>query len=238
MVQFDIENSIYRISRKQYELAQKRYKLPIGFDEHLAILVARYIAIGTTNNHASVPPKVIEFCSVNTEMFGSPLNTSAEQYCSPMFDIEKEFGSIGSFFNIELTPDTYLCNPPYDEVIINQAMRKILSAFDRNVEMTVIIVLPAWDIETQLLINQTETLAGGTKTVKPVKYVEFPIISEIKRSRFLRSNVLLNYEDHRFYNFYTDEHVALTDTHLFVMSNTMYNLTAMEIADFWRRIFS
>ncbi len=238
---YDIEDATFKISKKQYNLALCRFRgqeirgrrkssletndkiedVPQMFNEYLAILIARYISMGTTNNHCSVPPHVINFCNIKTELFGSPLNTNTEQYCSPMLDIEKYFGSLGSFFSYDMCSGTYLLNPPYDESIINIAMEKIFQVLNTQKEITVIIVLPIWDIETQVLVE------------RKCKNVEFPIIPVIKDNKYTRSHCLLSCFTHRFYNYYIDDYLPLADTHLFVMSNTVYNLTAQQIAKFW-----
>lgn len=219
---FDIEESTFKISRRQYDLAASRFNgVSSMFNEYLAILVSRYICIGTTNNHCSVPPHVIKFSGIRTELFGSPLNTTTDQYCSPMYDLERHFGSLGSFFNFDICSGTYLLNPPYDESIINEAMQKIFTVLNTNKEITVIVVLPIWDIETQIIVD------------RKFKNTEFPIIATIKENKNTRSHCLLNCNVHKFYNYYIDDYLPLADTHLFVMSNTVYNLTAQEIAKVW-----
>lgn len=226
---FDIAGTTFKISSRQYDLALGKFKTfqenksVDMFNEYLAILVTRYITLGTTNNHCSVPPHVIEFCNIRTELFGSPLNTFADQYCSPMYDIERFFGSIGSFFDFNICSGTYLLNPPYDELIINTSVKKIFSVLETSKEITVIIVLPIWDIETQIIMERRSP------------NVEFPIISTIKENKYTRSHRVLNCNIHKFYNYYVDEFLPITDTHLFVLSNTNYNLTAYEIAKEWEK---
>lgn len=224
---FDIEGTTFKISSRQYELALAKFrtfqekKSDDMFNEYLAILIARYITIGTTNNHCSVPPHVISFCGIKTELFGSPLNTTADQYCSPMYDLERYFGSVGSFFDFDICSGTYLLNPPYDESIINASVKKIFDVLETSKEITVIVVLPIWDIETQIIMERKSP------------NVEFPIISIIKDSKYMKSHRILGCNTHKFYNYYVDEYLPVTDTHLFVLSNTNYNLTAFEIAKEW-----
>lgn len=270
---FDIEDTTFKISKRQYKLALSRFRgdtvakslhkdspsiptTPEMFNEYLAILIARYICIGTTNNHCSVPPHVIDYCGIKTELFGSPLNTSVEQYCSPMIDIERHFGSLGSFFEFDMGSGTYLLNPPYDESIINEAMEKIFKVLATSKEVTVIVVLPIWDIETQIAFDQgnikgeggggrsggvssssspssTSSTPSNPTFKKSSKNVEFPIIPIIKGNKHTRSHYLLRCHTHKFFNFYIDGYLPMADTHLFVMSNTVYNLTAHQIARVW-----
>jgi len=211
--------------------------IPEMLNEYLAILVSRYICIGTTNNHCSVPPFVIEYCGIRTELFGSPLNTSVEQYCSPMIDIEKHFGSLGSFFDFNMCSGTYLLNPPYDESIINESMEKIFNVLTSSKEITVIVVLPIWDIETQAIFDHipvSNKEPSRKDSFKKSKNLEFPIIPVIKKNKYTRSHYLLGCHTHKFFNFYIDGYLPMADTHLFVLSNTVYNLTAQQIANVWQ----
>lgn len=223
--QISFNNISFKITFKQYVMAQKRFKLdPKLFHMYLLVMVSRYMCCGSTNNHCSVPPEIIEYCGIHTELFGSPLNTSTNQYCSPFYDIESQFGSLGSFFDFEICTGTYLLNPPYDQEIINHAVEKVIKAMDVGHEITVIIILPAWDIETQ------------KERKIPSRGQEFPVIETLKTSKYTRSHFTLKYDVHLFYDYFISKNVAVADTHLFVMSNTIYNTTATEIANRWKTL--
>lgn len=218
---------IQTITRKQYENAKRRH---LAGDQkllasRLILLAARYEACGSTHNHCAVPSQVIKYANVKTELFGSPFNTCLDQYCSPFDDIEVHFGSLGSFFDFEMGTGIYLMNPPYDEELIQEAMTIVISRLRTKCEITVIVVIPVWDAESQ------ESHKGKVFSTK-----KFQALETAESSGYVKSQCLLNYTKHRFYDYYQDKLVAVADTHLLIMSNTRCNLTAHELATEWASI--
>ena len=146
----DVHTSTFTLM--QYEYCVKKFynsrvngKSNSQVDLILFALLQRYKAIGIDNNHCSAPPNVIKFTMARTELFGTPFNTTLDQFCSPFSDLEHMFGSIGSFFEYEITTGTYFMNPPYDETLMTKSMIKVLDALDTNQEITIIVVIPLWD---------------------------------------------------------------------------------------------
>lgn len=192
------------------------------------MLLYQYKSCGGHNNHCSVPPEVIKFTRAKTELFGSPFNTCLEQYCSPFYDIECHFGSLGSFFNFEFQTGTYIMNPPYDEVLMDRAVDRILhvlSGSDKSggsgKEITIIVVFPLWDRTSQIEHR-------GTHYDK-----DFAAYEKLKSSKFLTSAQVLNHNTHKFYDYFVADYTPVADAHLMVLSNTIYQLTAVEIANYW-----
>lgn len=211
------------ISRKQYENAKRLYASdPAVMDASIMILLSRYEACGTTNNHSSTPPQIVAYTGAKTELFGSPFNTCTKQYCSPFHDIEKDFGSLGSFFDFEIQTGIYMMNPPYDEEFMQEAMLKVLGSLKSRKEITIIVVLPVWDAKSQ------ETHKGKVFTTK-----KFQALETAEKSGFVRSQTMLTYNKHKFYDYYHGKLFSVADAHLLVLSNTRYNLTAQQIADEW-----
>ena len=100
-VVFKYASRMHSISLKQYENAKRLYTGdPNELDARVMMLLSRYDACGTTKNHCSVPPQMVKYINAKTELFGSPFNTCTSQYCSPFYDLEKDFGSLGSFFDL------------------------------------------------------------------------------------------------------------------------------------------
>jgi hypothetical protein len=215
----------YTIPIKTYERARELYVGPSGTrDEYILLVVARYDACGTTKNHCAVPQDIVKFCNATTELFGSPINTCTRQYCSPFSDVEAYFGSLGSFFSptFRLSTGVYMCNPPYDENIITETCTRLLQGLNSREEITVVLILPVWDQASQ-------------KKVKPyyesVKEFEGPMV--LTQSGFIRSQTILNYRTHQFYDYYLDKYCKITDTYLIVLSNTNCTLQAVDIAQYW-----
>jgi hypothetical protein len=101
------------------------------------------------------------------ECFASPFNHTLTNYYSPLTVIEKQYGSVGSFF-MNFLPDnkysTYIINPPFVEdilkIVFNQIVIKL--EFDRPIE--IIIYLPNWKDLTDLLVKNIQAVAKSTKT--------------------------------------------------------------------------
>uniref|UniRef100_A0A6C0CFG8 PCIF1 WW domain-containing protein n=1 Tax=viral metagenome TaxID=1070528 RepID=A0A6C0CFG8_9ZZZZ len=216
----------YSLSLKHYENIKMLYQGPLNkFHDYLLITFARYAACGATNNHCSAPPDVIVFCGAKTELFGSPVNAVTQQYCSPFEDIEKYFGSLGSFFNFRISAGIYFMNPPYDEDLILSAMQKIIAVFKTTIPITVVMVIPMWDVSGQ------EKYRGRVHIVK-----EYEALELIEKSGFIRSKTVLGYQSHLFFDYYTDCYKVIADTYLIVASNTDYQISALEISTKWLEV--
>ena len=217
---------IQTISLKQYENAKRLSVINDQFlDARVMILLSRYEACGSTHNHCAVPPRVVKYANIRTELFGSPFNTCLDQYCSPFSDIECDFGSLGSFFDFEMGTGVYLMNPPYDEELIQDAMTIVIQRLRTKCEITVIVVFPVWDAESQ------ESHKGKVFSNK-----KFQALETAETSGFVKSQCLLTYTKHKFYDYYQDKMIAVADTHLIIMSNTRCNLTAHELSVEWAQI--
>lgn len=195
------------------------------FNHRVAVLVSRYYACGGLRNHFSVPPEIIDYANVHTELFGSPFNTHLDQFCSPFDDMEVYFGSLGNFFDFDLTTGTYIMNPPYDEELIQTAVEKIMLSLATEQEITVICVIPMWDIESQ------EMYKGSAHSER-----DFGCIREMINSKYCQSNVVLSFDKHKFYDYYERKYSYIADVHLLVMTNTRYHLTSEDIAKKWSYI--
>jgi hypothetical protein len=215
----------YMLPTAQYEKLKNVYTGPASeLDLRVTLMLARYYACGSINNHCSVPKEVISFCGITTELFGSPLNTCTPQYCSPFADVESAFGSLGSFYTFIMGTGIYLMNPPYDEDIMEVACKKVISVLEDDDEVTIVAVLPVWDIETQ-------RDSGPVFCNK-----DFVALKILEASPFVKSRAHCVYDTHKFYDYYKDQLVAVTNIHLLVLSNTNCGLIAQQIADYWAQV--
>ena len=221
----DNESITYQISKIQYRHLKTTY---LGeeknFNLYVLLMLTRYYACGTTNNHCSVPKEVIEFCGIDMELFGSPLNTCLKHFCSPFYDIEQKFGSLGSFFDFEIETGVYLMNPPYDEELMIEAAKKVIKALQSCNEIVIVAILPMWDISSQ----QTSGPVVCNK--------EFEALKMFEASGFITSKALLSHDKHKFYDYYSNKFVAVTNVHMLILSNTSNSLVAKIIADYWLEV--
>lgn len=98
---------------------------------NIYILFTRYMTISNGNNQASILPSfkklIKEKLNIKIELFGSPLNTSFTTFGSYFYDIDKHFGSIGNFFNMNIIRGYYEINPPFDRCIIHKIFKICLN---------------------------------------------------------------------------------------------------------------
>jgi len=93
---------------------------------------------------------------VRYEGFTSPLNSRIIRYtngkfCSLFYDVDKPFGSIGNFFDIDMLKhnNTGWCiNPPYiDELLIKSAKKcieSIIKARELKINLFIFFIMPGW----------------------------------------------------------------------------------------------
>ena len=132
LISHDIELNFNRLSniidnilipRDIYEkLKQKFTGNNKYFDVYIWIMIYRYQLLGSNNNQLGVLPqnllKMKNEYGLDFELFGSSVNFTLNNYCSLYYDIEKFFGSSGSFFNYKPEKGVYSFNPPYQSDVI------------------------------------------------------------------------------------------------------------------------
>lgn len=188
------------ISSGQYNRLKMLYNGPPGYiDCNIMILLMRYEIPGTKNNHLSIPPSLFDREDNIVELFGSPLNTFCDRYCSP-FNTDKCFGSLGSFFEYKFTSDSvYIANPPFVEDIMIDMSHILIRALNGIDNITVYTILPAWD---QKVSNQ--------------KYVALELLKE---SEYVLSHDILDKSTYPFFDYFEDKFIPVSDVHLIVLSN-------------------
>ena len=80
------------------------------------------------------------------ECFASPLNCYAERYCSAFGEAEHQFGSLGSFFDLDPRSGTFEANPPFVPELMNAMVDRIhaLLADPKRGPLSFLVVIPAW----------------------------------------------------------------------------------------------
>lgn len=115
-------------------------------------VITRYNSVGGFGLGWSLDPKSDFLIAPNystLEIFASPINTIfSEKYFSLFYDIDRVFGSLGSFPNITdfVTENTLIdCNPPYIERILNDAAELMLTILRTKSRIKVVFACPKWD---------------------------------------------------------------------------------------------
>ncbi len=218
----NILNSIL-LPKNVYDRCKKRFIGPNNkFHEYLWIILLRYQLLGSNNNQLGVLPNVLNMMKkdfdLNFECFASSINSYNKNYCSIYYDVEKYFGSKGSFFNLHCISGTYSFNPPYQINIINRGINKIINFLDNsgNEELTFILTIPIWDIN-----GKNEMKKKYNYDNYEIDYGDFDIINKIKQSKYFIGLKMIfkndfTYLDHNF-NLYKD--ITIQNTYIIILSN-------------------
>jgi hypothetical protein len=199
-------------------------------DSYIWTIIYRYQLLGSNNNQLGVLPGVLDKMkndfNLNYECFASTINSTFDKYCSIYYDVEKYFGSQGSFFNMTPISGTYGFNPPYQKDVMDKGIENILKSLEKadidNKELSFIITIPIWDKLGKKIMKYNYP----EKVVKPIiEYNEFSSIKLIFNSNYFKAKLMVpkdkfTYLDH---NFHLYKNVTIQHTYILVLSTTNYN---------------
>ncbi len=194
----------YKITDKQMIRLKQLYRGPAKrFNCISRKLLTLYNLLGSENLHLSIPP-----IFKGVELFGSPLNTHNDEYCSP-FKIESYFRSLGSFWNYSFHKNgVYLCNPPFDEELIRKAANKIIDDINKTkYKVIVIVTIPVWDSHTQEKYSIEDF------------GLRFKGLDILKKNSYLKDHEILDKKKFPYWNYFTEKCVHASWTHLLILSN-------------------
>ena len=193
------------------------------FDEILWGIIYRYQLLGSNNHQLAVLPNIMTKMSfdynLNFECFASAINNTFPRFCSIYWDLEKYFGSVGSFFNIIPIKGTYGFNPPYQKDIIEIGIHKLFNFLEQsNEQLTFIITIPIWDSHGRNIMKE---LFNNDLEKQNIDYGDFLIMKEIKESKFFRKLRMIpkekfTYVDH---NFELYKNKTIQNTYVIILSN-------------------
>lgn len=150
----------YTISKTLYDRLADMYQYTrIGFPDYMDNCIwhmcLMYHMLDGKSLQWAVPKYVFKYLTREfgcvTELFASPLNANYKRYYS-LFDIDRKFGSKGSFFdapNRDFKSGCYQINPPFIDVIFTETSTRVLKYLeDADIdgrELTFIYIMPDWD---------------------------------------------------------------------------------------------
>lgn len=212
------------ISTNIFDKMEKAYTGPTNkFDDFVWSIVFRYQLLGSNNHQLAVLPNVMgKMCSdynLNFECFASAINNTFPIFCSIYWDLEKYFGSVGSFFNITPIKGTFGFNPPYQKDIIEVGVHKIFNFLDLSTEpLTFIITIPIWDSHGRSIMKE---LFNNELEKQNIDYGDFLIMKEIKESKYFKKLRMVpkekfTYIDHHF-ELYKNK--TIQNTYVVILSN-------------------
>ena len=232
-VKFDIKNkrlinilNNLLIPISIYDKISKCYSGPENkMDDYIWAILFRYQLLGSNNHQLAVLPNImkqmkIDYC-LNFECFASLINNTFDHYCSIYYDLERYFGSVGSFFNLIPLKGTFGFNPPYQKDIINNGIKNLFNYLnDTTDELTFIITIPIWDLEGQ----------GHMNNKPDINYGNFEIITDIKKSKFFKGLRMISKEKFTYidHNFGLYKNKTIQDTYVIILSNKELEMNILD----------
>ena len=160
--------------------------------------------------------------NLNFECFASAINSTFKHYCSIYYDVEKYFGSFGSFYNLMPIKGTFGLNPPYQKEIIEMALNKALESLEeakkKSLELTFIITIPIWDEEGKKVMKQT---FNNDLPQQNIDYGDFDIIGKVKSSEFHKITRMIPKENFTYidHNFKLFKNKTIQNTYVIIISS-------------------
>lgn len=150
-------DKIFTLNREMYDRVQRRYvKNEYGFHNLLLCCLIRYESLGSGANQYMVDlryKEALEKFGMQFECFASVFNCYYPYYCSMFYDLERHFGSCGSFMALNLKQGLYMANPPYTEYLLYRMYDKIKLALSSSTPIACIMSIPKWKafpLETEI----------------------------------------------------------------------------------------
>lgn len=161
----------------------------VAFHRALYMLLYRYHTLQGGGTQASIMPDLKRYLkqslNVRVELFGSAINTSNIRYGSIFDDVEETFGSLGSFFNMNIRSGYYELNPPFDVTTVRNMFEKLsmwLQIAERNQKPLLFIVF----IPTK---ERKIEKCKGFKELKKNEYLRNTIFVQKKDFPYIYTNL-------------------------------------------------
>ncbi len=206
------------------------------FDEIFWTIIYRYQLLGSNNHQLAVLPNIMSKMlldyNLNFECFASAINNTFPNFCSIYWDLEKYFGSVGSFFNIIPIKGTFGFNPPYQKDIIETGVHKLFNFLEQTTEnLTFIITIPIWDSYGRNIMKQ---MFNNELEKQNIDYGDFLIMKEIRESKFFKKLRMIpkekfTYVDH---NFELYKNKTIQNTYVIILSNSSMDFNNLEDYNF------
>ena len=197
-------------------------------DNYIWAIIYRYQLLGSNNHQLAVLPNIMgrlkQDFNLNFECFASTINSTFNNYCSIYYDLEKWFGSVGSFFDIIPIKGTFGFNPPYQTDIITTGLTKILNFLNNTDEdLIFIITIPIWDAKGKKIMLEKY----NNEKYNNIDYGEFKIIDTVLSSKYFKEHKMISkdqftYIDHNFLLF---KNKTIQNTYVIILSNITINNT-------------
>lgn len=152
-----IKHSISPVLKTKLETLYRKTNKGLNnyLHHHIWYLCTHYSILDGKSLQWAVPKNVLRYFNTvfgcNTELFASPLNSYYSKYFS-LYDIDRKFGSLGSFFDADpsyFKQGCFQINPPFIDVLFTETSTRILGYLEtaelNDRDLTFIYIMPDWD---------------------------------------------------------------------------------------------
>lgn len=176
-------------------------------DNLIICLIIRYNTLESYNQQLAVYPDFYNLIqkkyNIQTELFASSLNFSFPKYCSLYYDLEKYFGSQGTFDEykfVEGKEDFYVANPPFDETIMtNMSIKLITNLRKAQKSLNFFITIPVWDEDN--------------------KYGKYMALDLLKQSPYISFITKLEKKHSKFFDYYENRYIYPCKMYFILLQN-------------------
>ena len=215
--------NIFKITKNDYERLNKLFTGKEDVNMTICCLLTRYKYYGVVKEGISLSAgdvydfiKKYQYENSTLEAFAGTLNSNLPNYCSLFYDIEKYFGSKGSFLNLKLDDCKYniiISNPPYITNIMDLSSVYLSKFLDCNNSL-VIVIIPDWrssdeynnDKQNQISINEHQQVRQSTR------YIGYYNLRVSKHFKYV-----MCVGDYAYYNFFQGTKKVIRDNTLFIV---------------------
>lgn len=234
-----IAKSVYTKLLNKFLKYKESNDVTHNLDTLVWCLLFRYITLGSHNHQLAVIPSVMnklkENYNLNIELFASGINHYFDNYCSLFYDIEKHFGSCGSFFNFTPIRGLFGFNPPYENNLMENGVNKIISHLKKaetdNQKLGFIVTIPIWDKEGKDIMEKDFNSKPGKNM--SIDYGDYNVINIINNSTFLKFKKMIpkyNFSYLDYFNMiYKDK--TIQNTYVILLSNSHLELDVKILSD-------
>lgn len=145
-VTYKFQSDTISIPKNTYIKCVKAYTGKDNVDTSILCCLLRYKTLNSGANQFVVDLRYKEAlrktAGFDFECFGSVFNRYYTHYCSMFYDLERDFGSCGSFMALHIDAGYYMANPPYDENLLNKMYACVKQALRGNV--VILMSIPLW----------------------------------------------------------------------------------------------
>ena len=208
-VRITIPQPIYEKLKNRFNQHKKESKdnPKIICDELITCLLLRYNSLGSDGNQMGIPIQVkdkFKKCGIDFEGFASSLNHHYKYFCSMFYDIEKYFGSLGPFQNIDYIRGIFMVNPPYEKNLLNIMVAKINKSLAKSKEnLCFIFGTPTWG-----------------------NYKEITFHDKARKSKFYKKHYEFGDYEVLWYNFFNDIYTKIPSSTRYILANYNMNTNA------------